>query len=384
MLDISGRPLPSVDVLCPAEEGGPIARTGFDYQDEIAVGFMLDMLGDSSLLAVHCETHDDILLVFAADTPARVAEYVQVKATSEDKLWTVPDLCRRKKKDTASSIFEKSLAHDRCLETSRFRIVTLRPVATELRCLTFSIGSNGREPEGDPINALVKKLDNRFPEAKSIKGNGPRYWVENCCWDEGESQEAVHNANQVKLMGQSVSDSHQVLPEFADVLLEELASIAREAGTAKWVPDRDKKKITREWLRAWWERRLLELADGAGIISGGKLRGKLRDANLEELADLASELRREYAAELRTSSYMPDDHRSRLQRRVNAEMLSLRSELMAGTIDVDGPGFHKLCLDRLDSIETDFGDGSVDLSAFLRGCMYDISDRCLLRFARPI
>ncbi len=57
----------SVDDVKPTEEGGPTARSGFRYQEEIAVGFFVEMLEDSSLLKVHCDTHDDVLLVRAID-----------------------------------------------------------------------------------------------------------------------------------------------------------------------------------------------------------------------------------------------------------------------------------------------------------------------------
>jgi hypothetical protein len=77
--------LPSVDDVKPSEEGGPTARSGFNYQDEIAVAFLISMLEIPSLLRVHCETHDDVLLVRAVDGSAtQSAEYVQVKASEPD------------------------------------------------------------------------------------------------------------------------------------------------------------------------------------------------------------------------------------------------------------------------------------------------------------
>lgn len=76
-----GSEWPSVDDAKPAEEGGPLARTGFNYQDEVAVSFLVQMLGAPSLLKIHCETHDDIVLVWlSTDQTDRTAEYVQVKA----------------------------------------------------------------------------------------------------------------------------------------------------------------------------------------------------------------------------------------------------------------------------------------------------------------
>ena len=45
---------PSVNDVEAEEEGGPVACKGFNYQDEIAVGFLLEMLKDPTLLKVHC------------------------------------------------------------------------------------------------------------------------------------------------------------------------------------------------------------------------------------------------------------------------------------------------------------------------------------------
>jgi hypothetical protein len=378
------QPFPSVDVLQPVDEGGPIARAGFDYQDEIAVGFVLDMLADPSMLTVRCETHDDVVLVFEFQHDNRLAEYVQVKAGEPDKLWSVAGLCKRDGGAAGTSIFEKSFARDACAEVSRFRIVTLRPVVSKLQVLTYPIGSAGRAPHEDAVAVLQRELDRRFPNLQSAKDNGTEYWVRNCEWCVGESLEAVRNVNRLKLIKQSVADGQPVLPEFADVLLDELRTKVKAAGVARWMPNPNEKVITRAEISQWWKRRLCELAEGAGQVSGGKLRQKLIDANLGELVDLATDLRREYSATLRTPSYMPDDDRSRLQRRVKAEMLILRSGLMAGTVDLDGPAFHALCLARLEDIKVEIGAGKVDLTAFLQGCMYDITDRCLHRFARAV
>ena len=51
-------------------------------------------------------------------------------------------------------------------------------------------------------------------------------------------------------------------------------------------------------------------------------------------------------------------------------------------LDVDGPAFHALCLDRMDAVNAERGPAAEDYSSFLKGCMYDIADRCLLKFAR--
>ena len=106
----NSKTFPSVDDVKPTEEGGPTTRSCFSYQDEIAVGFLVEMLEDSSLLKVHCETHDDVLLVRATDgSDMRVAEFVQVKANEPDKLWSVADLCKPKKGKRLAPQFSRHL-----------------------------------------------------------------------------------------------------------------------------------------------------------------------------------------------------------------------------------------------------------------------------------
>ena len=375
--------LPSVDDVQPDDEGGPIARTGFNYQDEIAAGFLIEMLEDSSVLKVHCETHDDIVIVRQIDGSAlRIAEFVQVKASEDDKLWSVADLCAKKGK--AASIYEKSLARDKHKEESRFRLVTLRPVVSDLKFLTFPLGAPGRETDGKDFVSLNAELEARFPKLKSPKGNDAKYWIEHIRWDIRHSEDAVHKDNLFRLIKLSVKEGRSLLLELASSLLDELRGLAKTAGDFKWKPDRDKKIINHAILREWWERRSREVIEGIATPSGGKLVQKMTDVGLpEDLMELAVEMRRDYASNVRTSQYMEPVKMERLQGRVKSEIMSLQARYFAGQIDVSPDVFHALCLERMDAINSERAIGSEDNSAFLKGCMYDVADRCLLRFRRP-
>jgi hypothetical protein len=377
---------PSIDDDKPAEEGGPVARSGFNYQDEIAVGFLIEMLETSTLLKVHCETHDDVVLVRTTDDQqGRLAEFVQVKASEPDKLWSLADLCQRKKGKAGTSIFEISLGRDKHDEASRFRLVTLRPVVSALEVLTYSCGASSREPCADKMKTLRSELDERFPGLKSAKGNDAGYWLENCHWDQRHSEESVQKDNLLRLMRLGMKERRPLLLEPAEVLLTELRACAKAAGDAKWEPDRDKKIILREALRAWWEQRTFDLTECAAAAAGGKLARKMKDAGLpDELIELAAEMRRGYSAVSRTSVYLQPEEADRLQNRVKSEVLSLRARYVAGQIDLDGAGFHSLCLERMEMLNVKRGSAVEDRSAFLKGCMYDIADRCLLRFSRPV
>lgn len=374
---------PSIDDAEPSEEGGSIARTGFNYQDEIAVGFLINMLETDTLLKVHCETHDDIVLLWqSGSTATLLAEYVQVKGGEADKLWSIADVCTRKKGKEGTSIFETSLGRDKHAEATRFRIVTLRPVVSELKPLTFQFGTDGRSPDSAEMKTLCAEFEKRFPGTVSPKGGGCSFWLENCFWEERHTEEDIRRANTVRLIQISVRDGQTLLPEQADMLLDILRIMAKDAGAAKWKPDPTKKIISREAIGEWWKKRLGELA-GAAAASGGKLVSKMTDAALpDDVIALASELRRGYSAASRTSRYLEPDEVESLQQRVCSEVMSLRSQFIAGELDVSAAQFHARCLERMDAINAERATEAEDQAAFLKGCMYDIADRCLLRFAR--
>jgi Cap4 dsDNA endonuclease len=375
-------PLPSIDHAEPSEQGGPIARTGFNYQDEAAVSFLVDMLDDPTILKIHLETHDDIVLVRSSDSIA-IAEFVQVKAAELDKLWSIADLCRSER-GLGTSIFETSLNRDKYGEISRFRLVTLRPVVDDLKMLTFLPGTTGREPCGGRFLMLYNELCNRFRAVRSPKGNGASYWLKHCIWDVRHSEQALKSSNFVRLLKIASAEGKALLVEHIEILLDELRFWAKGAGTARWEPDRTAKIISRDRLRAWWDLRTNEILDGASSPSGGKLASKMRAAILaDDQILMAVDLRREYARAIRTSRYMEDSAAQRLQSRVKSELASLRARFVAGQIPLEPIAFHALCIEHLDAINSSRPAGTEDHAAFLMGCMYDITDRCLHQFARP-
>jgi len=78
---VAGMSIPpqSIYDLSPIELGGIEARKGFAFQDHVSAGFCLDMLEDTKLIEVWCETLDDILLIFQMPDSVCV-EFVQVKS----------------------------------------------------------------------------------------------------------------------------------------------------------------------------------------------------------------------------------------------------------------------------------------------------------------
>lgn len=370
---------PSVGDVAPIEEGGPNARKGFNYQDEIAVGFLIAMIENQALLRVQCETHDDLVLIWSsAEQEGEEAEYVQVKGSEQDKLWSIADLCSKKTK-TAASIYEASLARDRHNEPGKFRIVTLRPVTEALVPLTYACASEARKLAADKLVELHTNLESKFPGAKSPKGNDCQYWVDNCRWEVGNDLVAASNDNLRRLFALSALAGQALLGEQLGVLLDELRSWAKAAGDAKWVPDKAKKIILRSEVLNWWSGRLAALAEARGASAGGQLSAKMKAAKLsEDMVSLAVELRRDYSAEVRAPRYMEVDRIHQLQLRVKSEAMSLGARLASGDLQLDGRAFHAACVKRMDELSAAAtGD---DVSGFLKGCLYDIADRCLLRF----
>lgn len=92
--------MPSIFTISPLEEGGPIARGGFNYQDHIAGAFCLEMLRDPNLRAVWCETQDDLLLDKMVNGQLSV-EFIQVKSDTLNQLWSIAKVCEREKCQTS-------------------------------------------------------------------------------------------------------------------------------------------------------------------------------------------------------------------------------------------------------------------------------------------
>ena len=189
--------------------------------------------------------------------------------------------------------------------------------------------------------------------------------------------------NKVRLFEIMQAAGRPPLSEHLDILLDELRMLVKTAGDAKWKPDKSRKILTREAFLTRWDACLAKLKDDASQPSGGKLTEKMNDASLTgTVVAMAIDMRLDYARTVRTSRYMQPDEADQLQGRVKSEVQTLSAKRAAGTLDLDGPAFHALCVERMDEINASLPAEQGDRSAFLKGCMYDIADRCLLRFDR--
>ncbi|MEQ1672099.1 MAG: dsDNA nuclease domain-containing protein, partial [Hyphomicrobium sp.] len=338
---------------------------------------VLAMISDAGIRKVHCETMDDIIVVWeATNTAPRIAEFVQVKTTTLDSLWSCARLCGSGSEKAKMSVFEKSLAKDKVSEEARFRIVTSQHVVSALRFLTFARSHSARDPISAEFIALQKDIDARCPGAVSAKGATSKTWLQHTLWVEGPSLEMQERALLLTIMRRS-----SLLIDQAEKILLSLLDWVRRAGDAKYVPDKDKKIITRAQSVDWWDREVTVERLGALLPSGAKLRRKMSpDVASGDMRENALELRRHYAEEIRSPKYMEPSEAGALAMDVRARLMDLRIKRFSGQNDEPPSAFHQRCFEAAtEAAAARAGDDHV-LRPLALGCLYDIVDRCQLEF----
>ncbi len=300
---------PTVDQLSPAsihdlpplETGGVIARHGFHVQDHVAAGLCIDMLTDQTLLQVWCETQDDITLIWR--TSPDWVEFVQVKSNELDQLWSVAELCKKEKATQGdghgTSIVERSLAYDRCREKCRFRIVTARPMNSDLDPFKLRIDCAERKEAIDRLTAVTQEIASRTGAFKSPNGHDVQFWADHLTWQVIHSVEAIENENLLKLHA-AVEGHGEFLAK--DQLLElysKLLNLVKDAAHERI--DRQKKKILRETLLIWFRTTVLDAVHPGAAGAGVRLRQKMEAASIApDQIETAIEERRHYRLEVLT------------------------------------------------------------------------------------
>ena len=124
-------------------------------------------------------------------------------------------------------------------------------------------------------------------------------------------------------------------------------------------------------------------AGSPNIGATEKLDAKMRRALLaHDMIGLAIEQVRYYRGEQLRPKYLPLDHQRLVQAEVSAILQGLKSRLDNGKLPDDGVQFHDLCLDELQKLRDRLPVTPKPPLAFLQGCMYNITGRCLHRFRR--
>ena len=383
----SSPPPTSIFDLEPLEHGGEDARQGFGFQDHVAAGLCIDMMLDASLKEVWCETHDDITLLFEPDSTKELhVEFIQVKAHEFDQLWSVAKITAHESQGNGKApgrcIVEKSLANDRCKEPCCFRIVTARPVMSELEVLSLLRGSEARTKATTQLGELAKALLCKLKEFRSPNNNDVTFWAREMYWQTAHDTPVEKCRNLERLHKVVDSNGHLIAPDQLDELYMRLVRRAWDAGTARYRKVPEEKKLKRDDLLVWLKEKLEQMVHPAQA-PGKRLEEKLARALLPtDVVQTALEQRSFYLREIRRPKYLDVEDRPLLEGEIAACLLALRSKLDAGELTDTSTQFHSRCLQQVDAIPSAIASRNKIPRSFLYGCMYNITDRCLHRFTR--
>lgn len=380
--------------LPPLERGGVRARGGFYYQDHVAAGYLLQMLTHAKLVEVWCEALDDITLVWL-DGTTHVFEFVQVKKLTLNQLWSIallvkPDgkIARDEQEDEdgkvgskpALSLLEKSLANDRGEEPCRFRLVTSVEPGKELELLKTPHAHVNRTK--DPFTKTSDALLAKLPEARSPNGNDVVFWANHVHWEVFDSYATLEYRNLHHL--RTFGDQHgRHLQE--DQWLEVYKKIVQRAQDAAMQLDQYdpevghiRKESFAEWLLLVIDREARPHQHGVEALEE-----KLRAAALEDRIDHALTQRHEYRRRRLQSGYFTTVQREDVEAAARYKLNKLVVQLDAGEIDPGHP-FYLRCLNELEALAQDFPGPGFVWTSFLEGYMYEVAQRCVHRFARPL
>lgn len=369
--------------------GGIWARVGFGFQDHVAAGYCLDMVGDgSTVIGVWCEGEDDITLIRVGEAGEEV-EFVQVKADNPGHYLSVAWLCRRDKglkpaNRVGSSILEKSLAGDGHFDEPRwFRIVSAVRTSDDLILLTFPCGCAARDPNGPAYKSLLEEAERQVGDYRSERGNGCQFWIDRVTWEVRHCEDSVKADNIQRLWKWLERNGVWLLSDQVEELYARLLAKVQEAAKADPRVSESAKKFGAADLRTWLAEEARKIEHPAAGAAGEKLTTKLQAASVPTDDILqAADYRRFYRSEQLLPQYVGREEQKRIERAVSATLHAMRAKLDAGSLVDDGRRFHDACVTELRTLLATAPWGpSTDL-AFLLGCMYNIADRCTHRFRR--
>jgi hypothetical protein len=365
--------LPSIHELGPLEQGGPIARTGFLYQDHVAARFCIDMLGSASLVGVWCETLDDITLLWLDEDGELTIEFVQVKSNDLGQMWSVAMLCE----DGTASILAHSLAQHRCKEPCCFRIVTRVDVNDELSLLVLKRGHEDRCIGNEKARLLHQDIEKRLAGFCSPAGWSASAWLGHVYWDVAESESALENANLLSL-DRWLEENGE--PLFSDQRAELYSHILGRVvkASALMKEDAEDKKFDRDSYRAWVLDEVQRIRGHAPTKAGKILKRKMENAQIADSAiQNALELRLAYRQRVIQPKYQQEQDYRYADLELRATLQHLVAQLDAGLLVANGPTFHARCLEAAVGVRDQYTN--VELS-FLHGSMYSMTDRCRHRY----
>lgn len=230
-----------------SDAGGIAARKGFRIQDHVAARLVLEMIHDSSILQVECETGDDVILR-RIDAGKTIIEYVQVKTTESDTKWSIKELTKRVGTKAGSSVCEKSLLCDKHGEIAWFRFVSTRAVSGKLQPFRRA---RKKRTNSTGLAGLITSFSNRYKTTKSVSGRTLSDWAANMLWEVEGEEEALISRNINALLklssGQGVNPSYEAMDQVYRGLADKVRTMGDKPST-----DAEEKVWTRGDCLKWW------------------------------------------------------------------------------------------------------------------------------------
>jgi hypothetical protein len=366
--------------LDPIEQGGRVARDGFDYQDHVAAGKCLDMLLGGGPVEVWCEAEDDIVQVWLLGTEEWF-EFVQVKGNELGQAWTVPKLCEREAakdgKGPGRCIAEKSLAHDRADEKCRFRVVTRWKPDDKLSPLSAEFGTPARTVNAAGIAAAGMDIEARIGACTSPNGKGLDFWAENTVWEVRATTQDLRNDNLLKLervveLIGTVLGADQRLRLYDHLYLR-----VQDASLACGRTQKDAKRLKRADLLTWLQTQANAILHPTPAGTSATLERKLTAAQVAAPSvEAAKDQRHRYLREVRQPKYLSLDGREMVEAEALARLHQLKTRLDAGELHDGGLQFLSRCHQELLALRDTLAVTPKPPDSFMLGYLYEVMNRC--------
>lgn len=366
--------------LPPLEQGGRVARDGFDYQDHVAAGKCLDMLLGGGPAEVWCEAEDDIVLV-CLDGGSELFEFVQVKGNDLGQAWTVAELCRREAAKAGGGpgrcIVEKSLAHDRADEKCRFRVVSRWNPDGALSPLMAEFSTQARAASLAGIQAAGESIAGKLGECTSPNGNGLDFWAKNTVWEVRATTLDLRNANLLKLERLLQIGGQNLVYEQREQLYLRLFLRVQDASLACGRAQKDAKRLKRADLLTWIQEQMNAILHPFPAGTSANLVRKLTAARVSGASiEAAQEQRRRYLQEVRTPKFLSLAGRDDVEAQALARLHRLKTQLDAGEFLDNGPQFLSRCQQALLDLRATLNATPQPSDWLMFGYLYDVMNRC--------
>lgn len=362
------------------ETGGVEARRGFRYQDHAAARLLLETLLQDSDAEIWLELRSDTTVVRSNGT-TNSREYVEVKSSTADRLWSVAAICTRKVKDgdhiAGTSLVEKSLASDDEVADPRplFRLITLRDCNLELAVLKLDRMHAGRT--ADRIEPILQDVHDRLGDCNSPAGRDLRHWCYNVFWDVHDDQ-AIQDAN--RLMLHELAERRGYLLRGRQIT-NAYESLVGRLATIAALREESERIMNTDLIIENVELSLSEAFPYLGEQAENRLRTKLEAAGIPEtLIRAAEERRRAYSNAIYRPQYSaePSEH---FFEEVNARLsLLLGKFLDDSSQDHTGAQFHIECMKEVERYWSSLPESKRPGLSLALGCMYETTNRCSHRF----